>query len=371
MTKLKIQVNRFWYYYFIARIVYLLFAILIYARLTTLGDTNRYLTAPLSSIANPKLFISSTSMMDAIGSVFGILGGSNIITNVPFTLAAFFIIKWAIDKHRFREYINNKLLFCILCLPNFCIWTGVCSKECIGLIFSAILGSLILDFLNGNYSIKKKHWLAIYLCLIFKPQYFPFILQGLVMIYLMNKYIKSINGKLFLGFFVIFCNLLVLYLISDIVNQYADIMYLHFDDPNANSTRENIWIKENDFFYKAPKGMFVAFFGPTFSEMLRSPTHLIAGIESCAILTLLFILASQMIIRLLYKYKLNLVIFFSYFIIITGISLLHYPFGIFNPGSAIRYRTNFLFLFILLFLYISKYYNIFERKSDYEANILR
>lgn len=359
----RIKVDKFWLYYFVIRLFYLAFSIFIYAKLTTLGDTHRYLTAPLSSLTKISLFYNSTNMMDAIGSIFGILGGSNIITNLPFTLISFFIIKWSIDKYQFRHYINNKLLLFILSLPNFCVWTSICSKETIALCFSAILGELLIEFLQGNYSIKKRHWFAIYLCLIFKPQYFPFILQGLCIAFIMNKYLKSLQAKFLFGIFVIVCNLTILYLISDIVNKYADVMYLHFDAPDANSTRDNIWLKENDFFYKAPTGMFIAFFGPTISEMLRSPVHLIAGIESIILIVLLLLLAQKFIYRIFIQYKLNIIIFFTYFIIITGIALLHYPFGIFNPGSAIRYRTNFLYLFIYLFLYISKQYNLTQKDS--------
>lgn len=365
----RIRVDRFWLYYFVIRIFYLVFTVFIYARLTTLGDTERYLTAPLSSITDITFFFSSTKMMDAIGSIFGLLGGSNVLTNLPFTLLSFFVIKWAVDKYHFRDYIDNRLLLCVLSLPNFCVWTSLCSKETVGLVFSAILGSLIINFLNGNYTFKKIHYIGMYLCLIFKPQYFPFIAQGLFVVYVMNRFLKSIRSKVFFGCFVIFCNLAVLYLISDLINQYAGMMYLHFDDPNANSTRENIWLKDNDFFYEAPRGMFVAFFGPTFAEMLRSPVHLIAGVESLVILILFLLLGSQLIYRLMYRYRLNATIFFSYFIIITGISLLHYPFGIFNPGSAIRYRTNFLFLFILLFLYLCKEYNLLRVKRELSLTI--
>ena len=358
----SIKVDRFWLYYFVIRLFYLVFSIFIYAKLTTLGDTNRYLTAPLSSLGDINLFYNSTAMMDAIGSIFGILGGSNILSNLPFTLLSFFIIKWSIDSFQFRKYVDNRLLIIVLSLPNFCVWTSVCSKETIGLTFSAILGGLIIRFLQRDYKLKKLDFFAIYLCLIFKPQYLPFILQGLCIIYIMNEHLHKIQLKTLFGLFIICCNLLFLYCISDIINKYADIMYLHFDDPNANSTRDNIWLKENDFFYKAPVGMFVAFLGPTLSEMLHSPVHLIAGIESLILLALLIALSSKLITRLLSQYKLDIIILFSYFIIITGISLLHYPFGVFNPGSAIRYRTNFLYLFILLFLYISKQYNLTNKK---------
>lgn len=361
--ELSIKTDRFWFYYFIIRLFYLVFAVMVYAKLTTLGDTELYLNAPLGSLSDFSFLLNSTKMMAAIGSVFGIFGGSNVMTNLPFTILSFFIVKWVIDKHHFRRYINNKLLLLILSLPNFCIWTDVCSKETVGLVFSTILGSLILDFLNGNYAIKKKHLFAIYLCLVFKPQYLAFIIQGLLVIYIMNRFCRTVTRKFIFGSLVVLCNLLLLYLVRDVINEYADIMYAHFDVSIAKSTRDNVWLKANDFFYEAPRGMFVAFFGPTVSEMLHTPTHLIAGIESCVLLIFFLILGSRFLYRLVYQYKLNVTIFFSYFIIITGIALLHYPFGIFNPGSAIRYRTNFLFLFILLFLYLQKTYKHIYNKG--------
>ena len=44
-----IRTKRFWVYYFAIRILYLIFAIHIYGKLTQLGDTERYLNASLSS----------------------------------------------------------------------------------------------------------------------------------------------------------------------------------------------------------------------------------------------------------------------------------------------------------------------------------
>lgn len=365
MDRYSIRIERFWFTYFVIRIIYLIFTIYVYAKLTQLGDTARYLTASLSSLTDISLLWNSTKMMDAIGSIIGLLGGYNILSNLFFTLLSFFTIKWVIDKYDFRQYINNKLLLVILSLPNFCVWTSICSKETIGLLFSAILGSLILDFSNGYYVVKKRHILGIYLCLVFKPQYFPFIAQGLFLIYWMNRFCRTISGKIYLGCFIVLCNLIVLYLFKDVVNEYADVMYTHFNLSDAKSTRENLWLNDNDFFYEAPRGMFVAFFGPTLTEMLHSPTHLMAGIESFILLILFIVLGSRFLYRLFYNYKLNVTIFFSYFIIITGIALLHYPFGIFNPGSAIRYRTNFLFLFILLFLNLCKSYKTTFRLREY------
>ena len=47
-----IRTKRFWVYYFAIRILYLIFAIHIYGKLTQLGDTERYLNASLSSVTD-------------------------------------------------------------------------------------------------------------------------------------------------------------------------------------------------------------------------------------------------------------------------------------------------------------------------------
>lgn len=349
------KVNRFWCYYFFIRIFYLFFAVFVYGNLTTLGDTERYLGNPIHFSVS--IFYNSTEMMDFIGGIVGTLsGGLNVISNLPFTLLSFYMIRWTIRELKLTGFINWYLLLLLLSLPNFCIWTSICSKEVFGLVFSAIFSVLIVNFLKDDYKIRLRDIFAAYLCLLFKPQYFPFILQGLLYIYFARKWCCTNGMRLVLGFLMLFCNGVFLYLIKDIVNEYAGLMYVHFSADEATSTRDNIFLHDNDFFTKAPLGMFTAFWGPTLKEMLEKPTHLIAGFESGVIFLLFLFLANRFIARFLILGWLNVTLFFSYFIIFSGICFLHYPFGIFNPGSAIRYRTNFLFLFIILLLYCWSYY---------------
>ncbi|KAA6343363.1 hypothetical protein EZS27_008954 [termite gut metagenome] len=347
------RINRFWFTYFFIRLFYLFFTVFIYRELTTLGDTGRYLNRGFNFSSS--MFYSSTDLMDCIGGFFGTLfGGNNIISNFFFMLLSFYIIRWTVEKLELKKHINEKLLLISISLPNFCIWTSVCSKEVVGLTFSAILAVLFINFFNGFYKIRKRDWIAFYLCLVFKPQYFPFIFQGLILIYLMHKLRKPLS-QLILGVTFITANLLALYLMKDIINEYTSQAYAHFNVSMAASTRDNVFVNDNDFFHKAPLGMFTAFWGPTIEEMLSKPTHLLAGIESLFIVCLFCFLLKDFFIDL-FRGRIIAVIAFSYFIVFSGICLLHYPFGIFNPGSAIRYRTNFIFLFLILLLYLYNYY---------------
>lgn len=349
---LRLRIERFWFVYLLIRLFYLSFSVLVFARISTLGDAERYLGAGFNYSSS--VFYNSTALMDCVGGfIGGILGGLNMLSNLPFTLLSFYIVKWTAETLELRKYVSSYILLSLISLPNFCIWTSVCSKEIAGLTFSAILGVLLVNFMNGKYKIRKRDYLATYLCLIFKPQYFPFILQGLVMTYLINERCRTAKAKFLFGIFVIFCNFVILLLIRDIVNEYAQIIPIHFTSLDAASNRnEDIWAHENDFFLKAPVGMLEAFWGPTLSEMLSKPTHLLAGLESLFMMGLFVYLSWKLISRFLFAYKVNATIVPTYFVIFSGICFLHYPFGIFNPGSAIRYRTNFIFLFMLLLLHL-------------------
>lgn len=343
---MRLKLNRFWFSYFCVRIVYLLFTVFVYGRVSTLGDTDRYLAGGAGSVNGG---FSSTALMDRIGGLASRLAGGNpLLSNLPFMLLSFFCIRWAVDALCLRQRMNRQLLFVLLSLPNFCIWTSVCSKECFGLWFSAILGVLFAHFLQGDFRLRRRDWLGAALCLIFKAQYFPFIIQALAFVWLSDKLALKASGQLLLGLLFISVDIGVLYFIRPLVDDLSFLMYAHFDSAGAQSTRDDIFLQAGDFYRNAPRGMFLAFFGPTLKEMIRQPMHLIAGLESLFILLLLFRLIKRSMQRLFLSGHFSPRWFFAVFLVVTGICFIHYPFGIFNPGSAIRYRTNFLFLFILV-----------------------
>lgn len=355
------KVDRFWTTYFVIRLFYLLFSVLIYSKLTTLGDTASYLSSGLNF--SYEIFTNSTAFMCFLGGISGsFLGGVNILSNFPFTLYSFWIIRWTVQKLELRKYISSNLLMILLSLPNFCIWTSVCSKELAGLTFSAVYAVLVVNFLKGDYKIRWRDIGATYLCLLFKPQYFPFVFQGLLYIYIARQWCRSHRSQVFLGLMIVAADCLLLYHFRELVDLYAGMMYVHFDLAAAESTRDNIFLTAGDFFRHLPSGMFIGFFGPTLGEMMEKPLFLIAGLESSIILLLFLFLAGKFVARFFLLGRINVILFFSYFSIITGICLIHYPFGIFNPGSAIRYRTNFLFLFVIMFMYL---YTSFRKERQY------
>jgi len=363
----RYKINRFWLCYFIIRLFYLLFSVLIYARLTTLGDTENYLSGTIIPFSL-RIFFDSTFFMFFFGRIIGSLFlGNMILANFPAMLISFFIIKWAVEKLELRKYINNVFLMTIISFPNFSIWTSIWSKETFGLVFAAIIAVLIIDFIKGNYKIKKIDILGFYLCLLFNPQFMPFILQGLIFIYMAHNFLKyKPMGQLWLAIVFLCINILFLYIMRDLVNLYAGRMHAYFVFPGAGATRDNIFLEDYDFFRHLPWGMFIAFFGPTLGEMKENPLHAIAGIESLLKIFFFFYLSKYVFIKTFLKRRIPLVLPISYLMIFTGILFIHYPFGVFNSGSAIRYRSRFIFMFIILLLYLygqRQKYDLVRKKS--------
>ncbi len=339
-------IRNFWTKYFYVRCAYLVLTLFVISKMTTLGDTSRYLSGEGST--DKGWFADRTAFVDHLGTILGSMGGG-LLSNIPAMLLSFGAIRWTIDQLKLREKVDNYLLFILLCLPSFCIWTSAFGKEIFGLCFSAFLGVQLIRFLQNDFTFKWQDCLGLLLCLFFKPQYAPFIVLGLFYVYVSKKLKLYPKSQVWLALLCLFCIGISMYAMLDYIDNMSFQMYAHFD-VDGTSTRPDIFQHSGDFFRHALCGMFIAFWGPTISEMTHSPLQLLTGLESLFILFLFGRLCLPAFV-LFWKYKrFYPLYFFCCLFVIGGILLMHYPFGVFNPGSAIRYRTNFFFLFEIFFL---------------------
>lgn len=351
----KLHFKKIWVIFFFIKVFYMLFAITVYSKLTTLGDTFDYLNAPL--IISPKIFYSSTPMMQFLGSLLKTIFKLDVLACIPFMLLSFYGIYYAVVQLNLYRYAVYILI--LFSLPNFGVWTSILGKEAVGCFSMSVIAVIIIKRLRGKYRLKPIHYLALYLCFVFKPQYLIFVLQTLVFLWITNRFADKRYFPFILGSIIILMNLLALYMLRDYIDSIARGMAIHFrsNDPNlAQSTRsEDPWIEPYGIFKSAPYGMFIAFFGPTISEMLSKPTQLLAGLESLAMFGCFALLAIPRLRYNLTFFRFNPKVFISCFIIFAGILFIHYPFGFLNPGSAIRYRSNFYPLFVFITLYFFTY----------------
>jgi hypothetical protein len=353
------HVKRIWVVYLVIKIFYLFFAVFVFSKLTTLGDTFDYLHSPL--VLTPGILYSSTRFMTFTGALFKQLFINDALACIPLMLLSFYGIYYAVDKLNLYRY--SAYIILLFSLPNFGVWTSIHGKEAVGCFFCSIIAVVIIKKIQGKYRLKWIDYFAFYLCGIFKPQYLLYIIQVILYLNTVHQFKDKKYFPLLFGLFIIILNVIAIYLARDIINELAQGMAAHFrsSDPTlAQSTRSELpWMASYGFFYSAPYGMFIAFFGPTLSEMFNKPAHLISGLESLTLIISLLLLQGRAFKYNLIKLRFNPTIFITYFILFVGILFIHYPFGFLNPGSAIRYRANFYPLFVLLLLYqFARYQNI-------------
>lgn len=311
------------------------------ARLTTLGDADRYQggVSKFTGI-NVQFFTDSTTFLEGVGLLFSTLAGGNpIVVNLIFQSIAFYGIArllLAIDPG------IRKPFAVILLLPSFNLWTSVAGKETVIVFALAVLCSLLVEFYANRARLAPIHVLAALLLLLFKPHYY----LPLAFIFGLTWAGRRVLQREALVLVAGVVTLAMLVLVADRVDQLSFQVLTHFEHGNARSMREAFWVQPYDVFWKAPEGMYLNFVGPTFEEALRQPLQMIAFAESMALIAAL---AAMLIWRLarIPVYSLLLGLFTLFWLLFVN-----YPFGVMNPGSAVRYRAGYLVLVVTIFVFV-------------------
>jgi hypothetical protein len=324
----------FFFFYYIYRCCYSVFAELVVARLTPLGDTPAYHSGQIQlNLTN------SNAITESLGGIFRlVVGGSPILIDICYqTLAFVGIYKLLMAV----EPVIRRRLAIFLLLPSFNLWSSVASKESVIVLLMCIICSYIVDLYYNRGKLNILHIISIYLLYVYKPHY----MAAIVFILYVSVLAKNIKQK---AFFVILSgsiSLIPLYIYKDRINQLSMAITEHFVG-FGGSSRDAYWIDTYDIFWKAPYGMFQAFFGPTVSEAASGILHMASFIESTIIFSLLFMFLARELPRLP-VYLFTLGVFTLFWILFTN-----YPLGILNPGSAIRYRTGYEILVFVVMAFL-------------------
>lgn len=347
---------------FFTKIFYIFFAEFVYSHLTRLGDTPKYLSSSIEF--SPHVFLSSTGLMKTTGGVFGMLPSP--IYHLPLCLLSFYGVFYLYKKLVECGLINTRkdrvYYYLLFSLPSVGVWTSIHSKESVGIFFSSICSVFICKLIFSNrlrYSFFD--WMllitSLYLMIIFKPQYVIAFFN--ISVFLICRKVFGARVLLFILICAVIIQVVLLDYLQPIIDWYAIQMYAHFDSDIAQSTRENIFLTEGDFYRNIIPGIFIAFIGPTVNESIASPIKFMAFLESCFIVLILspvlMIHFKKMIILRINVLYLSIAVLFVFWIL-----FMHYPFGIFNPGSAIRYRNNFMPFFVAS-LFVIKNFRFVER----------
>ncbi|WP_240222227.1 hypothetical protein [Rheinheimera hassiensis] len=342
------KVNKIWFFYYCSKVFYMFFAVFIFSRLTILGDTDRYLAGP--TFGELSFIYNSTAMMDffahglsRVASQFG--------AHLFFLSLSVYGVYLPLSK---MNLTKNQLITVLIFLsfPSFGVWTSIVSKESVTVFFMGVILAAFIDHFEKRKVTKKLLLLvSIYLCLLFKPQYFIGISSLFVYLFLIGFFNLKAFGKVFVFLLFVFCSLMLLYILRDYIDMLSLIMPEHFES-DGGSTRENtIWVNKYDVFFNAPYGILVAFFGPTLGEALSKPQFFLTFMESLVICLAFLYLSLKAMLLSVRRQSFNVHLFSIFFIVTIWLLFVHYPFGVLNPGSAVRYREGFYAFIVCLFYY--------------------
>lgn len=323
------------------KIAYAFFAVLVFAKFTSLGDTQDYLSGEYLERNN----IASTAyLMSVIGSVLGKWGGSVLSVGLSVTGMVYLLEKAKLSPR------HTSLALLLMALPSFGVWTSILSKEVFVLFSFCLCTGGLIDVLTRRrrfFSLVQIVGLA--LLTFIKPHYSVSIYLSLLGILV---YYAGFKKELMLSLIVIMlaiCIGLCIHYVHEIY-YYTQIMPLHFSQSGGSTRANTFWLSEWDFFTYLPIGALMAFIGPTIEEAVRSPKLLPSLLEGYFLFG--FIVANVWR-SVFYRNHLNVMGFLLMITFVVVLFLTHYPFGLFNPGSAVRYRSGFIFPLCIFMLFLA------------------
>jgi len=322
---------------------------LVIVRLTSIGDTASYQQGKIherfvnldavefvAKAASYGDFQISTYVTSLVGRLLNIIFfGNAVLINIGFQTIAFVGIAYLLMSVAASQRLRVVLL---LALPSFTLWTSLASKECIVVFSVGVLGGGLVRLYYGRYKFDTLQFIAILALWLFKPHYVPSLVY-LLTVTLLGKHVKQ---KALVALLIGIFSLIVLYIFRDVVDALSLGVQRGFTTYVEGSTRSVLFfVNTYDVFARMPLGFAMALIGPTLEETLSSPLHLFAFVESIFLIVVVFYYVFARLPSLPI-YNVITGLFFTFWVLFPN-----YPFGVMNPGSAIRYRSGWIVLFFI------------------------
>lgn len=355
MAQINFKMKKSIFVLLMGKIFYTLYGVFIFAKISPVGDADAYLIAPIELSIHT--LTNNTVLMGTVTAILKKILFLDVFVHLAYSLSSFYFLKVVIEQLKLTKP-QEYFLILMLLFPSFGTWTSIivkeafsCSLTCVGLVW--IINILNKDKLRFPILFNI---ICVYLALVLRPIVGFSLISLISSLYLyrlpiMNKYLKFIFMVSFISVFTAGAIFLTLSFIKDDFIPMAE----YYFDPRFSTTKSGrplgFWKTAADFYLKAPEGIFIANLGPNLIESINNPLFIPYFFEG-----LLFILISLylILINIFYELKravINPNFIFTFLFGIVLVLLLNYPFGLFNPGSAIRYRSSYYHIIIILLLY--------------------
>ena len=324
-----------------------LFAVLVFSRFAQLGDSENYINATFE--LSIERLTDRTFLTENFFALIALVTGRGLFTHLATALLVALTIFYVFKKDSKRIPI---VFWVLLLMPLFAVWTSVVGKEslafCIFLLISKWISEVVVWGKSNNLILLPSLLVGV----VIRPHYLLAYAFIVIMIYffLYRREISLIAGVRFSAgvYTLIMVGLAVLsfsfvslyesywepYLLE--IMKTAESYFLSYD---GNSNRTWIsWDSYDDFLSNMMWGFPISLIGPSLTEVIKQPLLTPFFIEGLLSIFLIFFFLIQLSRHAKYSPRIR---FFLYVIFIPAIFLallVHYPFGIFNPGSATRYK---------------------------------
>ncbi len=342
--------NAYYVLLYLYRCFFSVLAQVVVLRITAIPDSTGYQAANIAEVAllaqaqqyslTFAMQANAGLLTRAIAAVLSLFsGGSAILINIGFQSIAFVGILLFL---RAVEPSARRVLAVLLMFPSFTLWTSITSKEAIVVCLLGILAKHVIDIFYGrDRGVAYYLFVLLPVCAIlftFKPHF----LAAIVFVFGVAKVGAYTRKPATLALLAGAASLVPLYLFRDPLDAFAQARYMGVLREPGNSNRSVAFLAEKyDTFLKAPEGMLRAFFGPTLAEATDGVLHLISFIESSVLIAVLVVFVLVRLPRTpVYMAILGL---FTVFWIVFA----NYPLGLANPGTAVRYRADYVLLVYL------------------------
>lgn len=318
-------------------------------RLTGIADTRGYQTSNFLSLAGSIVDVTvetatggsaimqkfATELTKVIGGLMNLVFfGNPILINIGFQTLGF------IGLVAFLRAVDPKqrvVLYGLLFLPSISVWSSMASKEALLTFFVGIVCAYIIKIYRNQDRITPALCICLFLIFAYKPHYLP----ALLLLIGVPLAARRIHQKATVAFLALACSFAATYVVHKPLDEKARWADWALSAMGGRSGRPQFLVEPNDYYLKAPEGMYRAFVGPTFEEISTSALHLVTFGESMVIIFALGFL----VVRNLP----NIPVYSA--VLATGgafwILFANYPLGVSNPGTAIRYRTGYILIVFL------------------------
>ena len=316
-------------------------------RLTGIADTRGYQTTDVFGVFDSVLAAATdgnvimqrfaTELTKMIGGMFNLVfAGNPILINIGFQSIGFIGLVVFLNAVAPRQ---RAVLFGLLFLPSISIWSSMASKEALLTFLVGICCAQIIKIYRNTDTISILFVIGVVGVFIYKPHYTPSLLFLLGVSYC-ARYVRQKATFALLAFLF---SLVALYFVHEQLDALARRTDYWLVTQGGRSGRELFLTEANDYYFKAIEGMYLSFMGPTLNEIGTGVLHIVTFTESLIIVTVL----SLMVIRNFPNipvYNAILAACGTFWILFAT-----YPFGLANPGTAIRYRTGYILIIFLCF----------------------